>query len=49
MRQRLASEIDARREELVAFTRELIRIPTVNPPGDHYRDICELLRARLET
>ncbi|HHY50761.1 MAG TPA: acetylornithine deacetylase/succinyl-diaminopimelate desuccinylase family protein, partial [Alphaproteobacteria bacterium] len=22
---------------------------TVNPPGDHYRDICELLRARLET
>jgi succinyl-diaminopimelate desuccinylase len=43
----LLSEIDARRDDLVALTQDLIRIPTVNPPGDHYRDICEYLQGRL--
>ncbi len=43
----LVEEIGAREAELVALTAELIRIPTVNPPGEHYRDICEFLRARL--
>lgn len=45
---RLAAEIDTRRDALVALTRDLIRIPTLNPPGQHYREICELLAARLE-
>ncbi len=44
----LAAEIDARRDDLAALTSELVRFPTLNPPGDHYRDICEFLRARLE-
>ncbi len=39
--------MDDRRDELVALTQELVRIPTLNPPGRHYRDICELLAARL--
>src|SRR6185312_8731201 len=32
---------------LVALTRELIRIPSVNPPGEHYRDCAELIGRRL--
>jgi succinyl-diaminopimelate desuccinylase len=43
----LFSAIDARRDDLVALTADLIRIPTVNPPGDHYREICEYVERRL--
>ncbi len=45
--QRLAAAIDARRDDLVALTQDLIRIPTVNPPGDNYREICDYLANRL--
>lgn len=45
---RLLAEIDARRDALVALTQGLIRIPTLNPPGARYRDICEYLAARLD-
>jgi succinyl-diaminopimelate desuccinylase len=44
---RLKAGIDARRDDLVALTQGLIRIPTVNPPGDRYREICEFVDARL--
>ncbi len=43
----LLAEIDRRRDDIVALTRDLIAIPTVNPPGDHYRDICDYLQRRL--
>jgi succinyl-diaminopimelate desuccinylase len=43
----LTDSIEARRDEIVALTQELVRIPTLNPPGLHYREICELLGARL--
>ena len=43
----ILAEIAARRESLVALTRDLIRIPTLNPPGRHYREICDYLAARL--
>jgi len=46
--QRLENEVGARRDDLVALTRDLIRIPTLNPPGRHYREICEFLATRLE-
>jgi succinyl-diaminopimelate desuccinylase len=36
-----------RRDELVALTQALIRIPSVNPPGRHYREVCDLLEGRL--
>jgi succinyl-diaminopimelate desuccinylase len=45
---RLMAEIDARQGSLVALARDLIRIPTLNPPGQNYRAICEYLAARLE-
>lgn len=44
----LAHAIDARRDDLVRLTQALIRIPTLNPPGRCYREICEFLAARLE-
>jgi succinyl-diaminopimelate desuccinylase len=44
---RLQAEILDRRDELVALTQALIRIPTLNPPGANYLEICELLAARL--
>ena len=44
---RLTAEIDARSDDLIALTQDLIRIPTVNPPGENYREICDYLEARL--
>jgi succinyl-diaminopimelate desuccinylase len=45
--ERLLRAVEERREDLVALTRALIAIPTVNPPGRGYREICEFLAARL--
>ncbi len=39
--------IDACRDELVALTQDLIRIPTVNPPGDAYTPCAEFIGERL--
>ena len=47
MLEAIGRAIDSRRDDLVSLTRELIRIPTVNPPGDNYRECCESLAARL--
>ena len=43
----LIAEVAARRDGIVALARDLVRIPTLNPPGLHYRDICEVIAARL--
>ena len=43
----LQTRIAAKRDDLISLTQELIRIPTLNPPGLHYRDICEMLQSRL--
>ncbi|HVW92345.1 MAG TPA: acetylornithine deacetylase/succinyl-diaminopimelate desuccinylase family protein [Devosia sp.] len=43
----LLREIESRRDDLVALTQELVRIPTLNPPGECYRDICDYLAKRL--
>lgn len=45
---RLMQAVAAREADLVALTQALIRIPTLNPPGMQYREICEMLAARLE-
>src|SRR3984885_8823470 len=45
---RLRTSVAARREELVDLTRELIRFPTVNPPGEAYRPCAEFIGRRLE-
>jgi succinyl-diaminopimelate desuccinylase len=44
----ISRAIDARKADLVQLTQDLIRIPTLNPPGRCYREICEFLAARLE-
>ncbi|MSP66671.1 MAG: acetylornithine deacetylase/succinyl-diaminopimelate desuccinylase family protein [Alphaproteobacteria bacterium] len=41
------ARIDSGRDDLVALTRELVRIPTINPPGDAYRVCAEALGERL--
>jgi succinyl-diaminopimelate desuccinylase len=43
----LRHEIASRRDDLVALTRDLIRIPTLNPPGACYREACDLIADRL--
>ncbi len=43
----LSAAIAARRDDLIALTQDLIRIPTLNPPGENYRLICEYLDTRL--
>ena len=43
----LYQAITDRRDDLIALTQDLIRIPTLNPPGNNYREICEYLDARL--
>jgi succinyl-diaminopimelate desuccinylase len=45
--ERIRAAIAARRDEVVALTQALIRMPTLNPPGAEYRPICELLATRL--
>jgi succinyl-diaminopimelate desuccinylase len=40
--------VDELREELVELLQELIRIPTVNPPGEAYEDFVTAFRARLD-
>src|SRR5208282_3471715 len=46
-RDKLFHRIGERSDELVELARELIRIPTVNPPGDAYTPCAELIGRRL--
>ncbi len=43
----MSEAIRARREDLVSLTREMVQVPTLNPPGNNYREICEMIGARL--
>ncbi len=43
----LDNRIDAAREDLIALTQGLIRIPTLNPPGENYAAVCDFLDQRL--
>ena len=43
----LLAEIARRRDDLITLTQDLIRIPTLNPPGRNYRQICAYLADRL--
>jgi succinyl-diaminopimelate desuccinylase len=48
MHDALFRRIEAKRDDLVALTRDLIRFPTVNPPGEAYTPCAEFLGARLK-
>ena len=45
--ERVLAAVDACADEIVDFTSALIRIPTVNPPGDHYTECAEFIGAQL--
>lgn len=45
---RVFAAIDAAQDEMVSFTSDMIRIPTVNPPGDAYVECAEFIGRRLE-
>ena len=43
----LLKRIDDKRDDVVALTRDLVRLPTVNPPGDAYAECAEFIGQRL--
>mgnify|MGYP000874504803 CR=1 FL=1 len=43
----LLQRIADKRDEVVALTQELVRIPTINPPGDAYEACARALGERL--
>lgn len=49
VRDRVVRSVEALADEVVDFTAELIRIPTVNPPGEAYEDCARAIGARLES
>ena len=48
MYEKLLTTIEGRADELAALTADLIRFPTVNPPGDAYRPCAEYIAERLK-
>lgn len=48
-RETLIETLAADRDGMVDLTRDLIAIPTENPPGVHYHDALELLASRLQS
>jgi len=44
---RVLAEVDRARDELVAFTADLVRIPTVNPPGEEYEACARFIGDHL--
>lgn len=48
MNEKLFRAIESRRDDLVALTVDLIRFPTVNPPGEAYTPCAEYIAERLK-
>ncbi len=46
-REAVRREVERARDEIVDFTAELVRVPSVNPPGDAYREAAETLGRKL--
>ncbi len=44
---RVLDEVDRATDEVVGFTADLVRIPTVNPPGEEYETCARLIGDRL--
>jgi succinyl-diaminopimelate desuccinylase len=49
MDDKLSRAIARRRDDLVTLTQELIRFPTINPPGEAYAPCAEYLAKRLQS
>ena len=41
------ARIDALADEMIAFLQQLVRIPTINPPGENYTDCAQLIGTQL--
>jgi succinyl-diaminopimelate desuccinylase len=48
MNDQLLNAVESRTSDLVALTQDLIRYPTINPPGDAYRPCAEYISRRLK-
>ena len=44
----LKAVIENKTDDLISLTQDLVRIPTLNPPGENYLEICEYLEKRLK-
>ena len=44
---RILAEVDRAADEIVQFTVDLVRIPTINPPGDEYETCARFLGDHL--
>ncbi|MGE5243640.1 MAG: acetylornithine deacetylase/succinyl-diaminopimelate desuccinylase family protein [Betaproteobacteria bacterium] len=44
---RIVEQVDRAADEIVAFTADLVRIPTVNPPGEAYEECARFIGDRL--
>jgi succinyl-diaminopimelate desuccinylase len=49
MDEKLFDEIESRSGEIASLTSELIRFPTVNPPGDAYTPCAQYIATRLKS
>lgn len=47
LRDRVLASVDALADEVVDFTAELVRLPTVNPPGEGYEECARVIGERL--
>ncbi len=47
--QKVIDRIDGMADEMLGFLRDLVRIPTVNPPGENYVDCARLIGDRLKS
>ncbi len=45
--ERVLMEVEQATDEIVDFAAELVRVPTVNPPGEAYEACAQLLGDRL--
>ncbi|MCB6179501.1 acetylornithine deacetylase/succinyl-diaminopimelate desuccinylase family protein [Rhodobacter sp. Har01] len=43
----ILAAVETRRQDLIGLAQDLVRIPTLNPPGLNYRQICDYLGTRL--
>lgn len=44
---RVCAEVESARDEIVAFAADLVRVPSVNPPGEAYEPCARVLGDRL--
>lgn len=48
VRERVCRSVEEIQEEMITFLQELVRVPTLNPPGERYIEGAELIGNRLK-